>query len=78
MTSTTHVLHLAKLNSGHFEFVAAGRDGKHALRVLQTAWDVHAAQTGATYTWDDLVDEVETVVLAPGIVLRDGAPMDLA
>jgi len=75
---------LATLQTPNFEFVAAGTDPEHALRVLEAAWSQHAKQyarvggtlatfeqiTGAVY--GDGPENVRFTTLPVGGATRDG------
>ncbi len=78
MAITTHKqepLHIAILTTAYYEFMAGGNTVDQARATLRHAWDVHAAQTGATYTWDDVSDDVTVVTLRAGEALRDISPI---
>lgn len=70
--------HIAILNTSNFEFMAGGATAEQARATLRRAWETHAAQTGASYSWDDLSDDVTVVALRAGDALRDKSPIILA
>lgn len=68
-------MHLARLDTRHFEFLALGNTRGEALTAMQCAWYDHKRQTGATYTWGDICEDVEVIAIEPGVALRDGQPL---
>ncbi|MET9265294.1 hypothetical protein [Amycolatopsis sp. NPDC004079] len=71
-------LHIAMLSTRHFHFMAGGSSEEHARETMRLAWAAHVVETGATYTWADIADDVNVEVLGPGVALRDGWQMALA
>lgn len=67
-------LYLATLTTSNFTFTTVGSTEVHALGLMHDAWDCHAEQTGARYTFGDLADDVNVIAIAAGTVLRDHEP----
>jgi hypothetical protein len=52
------------------------RSAQHpARKVMREAWNIHARECQASYTWFDVADGVNFVAVEPGSALRDGSPM---
>lgn len=69
--------HIAILDTSNFEFMAGGATAKQARATLRRAWETHVAQTGASYSWEDLSDDVIVIALRAGDALRDKSPITL-
>ena len=72
---TAAALHIAFLDTRNHDFIAGGQSAEHARATLRRAWNLHAKQTRATLTWNDLADGVHMVTLRAGEALRDGEPL---
>ncbi|SEF34305.1 hypothetical protein SAMN05421837_107313 [Amycolatopsis pretoriensis] len=70
-------LFVATLETSGFRFMTAGSSEQEARDVMKAAWHAHRTQTGATWTFDDLADDVNVVAMRPWTALRDGSPMNL-
>jgi hypothetical protein len=70
MSST---LYVATLDT-RYSFMTAGETREDAVKAMRLAWSRHRRQTGATWAWADMVDDVQVVELHPGTALRDGSP----
>lgn len=62
---------IATLNTGSFEFTAAGNSQAEARQLLHLGWNRHVEQTGATATWLELADDVNIREVNVGDVFRD-------
>jgi hypothetical protein len=69
--------HVATLNTPSYSFMTVGATADEARDVMRRAWEQHAAETGANYTFDDLADEVQVLAAQPGAAYRDGEQMHL-
>lgn len=67
------LLFVALLSTTHFDFAAAGYTEDHARDTLAAAWNLHATETDATYTWEQLSEDVTILAFRPGVALRDGS-----
>jgi hypothetical protein len=63
------------MNTGSFAFMTAGATEDEARKVMGEAWNIHAREYAAYYTWFDVADGVNLVAVEPGSALRDGSPM---
>jgi hypothetical protein len=70
-------LFVATLDTPNFRFMSAGETEEGARAIMRRAWEVHAAQFDAAWTYDELDDDVKVVQLTAGTAVRDGSPITL-
>ena len=63
---------IAQLETRNFSFLSLGNTEDEAKTAMRKAWQAHKKQTGATYTWSNLEEDVSYETLEAGQALRDG------
>lgn len=63
---------IARVDTHHFNFMAAGDTEAQALNTLRCGWQTWATQTGATYTADEIVEAAHVDEITPGMCIVDG------
>ena len=65
------LMYLATLDTRHFSFVALDTTEEETLAQMQQAWIIHQEQTGATYEWEEIKEDVSLTFIRQGDVLRN-------
>ena len=70
------VLHVASINTHHFNFMALGASAEDATAALLRGWKVHCIEQGHVCDPAHInIEDVITTELAVGQCARDGAPI---
>lgn len=71
------MMYVATLTTPAYSFLTGGETADDARATMRRAWDRHADLTGATWTFDDVADDVQVLPISPGAAFRDGSPFAL-
>lgn len=77
-TAAATVLWYGRLETSNFVFDILDDNEARCRAGLQAAWQRHAMQTGATWTWADLADSIDVREVTVGAAYRNGFPVTTA